>query len=119
MGDCDVQVTTSNIQNDENRQWASHCDYIKSMADIVWIISALWIKCRLSIYRLSQLQGNIGQQRSNIRSVWAYCITELYWLNILADRIFTFQFFPTYNLKSVQCTVCSLQDMRLQNMHSQ
>jgi hypothetical protein len=34
MGDCDLQLATSNIQNGGNRQWTSYCDKIKSMADI-------------------------------------------------------------------------------------
>jgi hypothetical protein len=33
MGDLQLAIYTSNIQNGTNHQWTSYCDYIKSMAD--------------------------------------------------------------------------------------
>jgi hypothetical protein len=37
MGDCDLQLTTSNIQDGENRQRSSYCDKIESMADLYFL----------------------------------------------------------------------------------
>ena len=55
MGDCDLQLATSNIQNGGNRQWTSYCDQIKSKP-YGWSILNVDHICIIDIMQVVNLQ---------------------------------------------------------------